>query len=95
LVVVGLTPPAPDAMVHADAKAGTGDSSTTDPRVVKLLQEVWRHSKAIGSIDADAALAAGGVPADGLGVSAGAAAEVGPDILTLLEAHRSWGRFDA
>ena len=95
LVVVGATPPAPDAMVHADAKAGAGASNSTDPRVVKLLQEVWRHSKAVGSIDGADALAAAGVPTDGLGVSVGTAGEVGSDLLTLLEGHRSWDRFEA
>ncbi len=94
LVVVSATPPGPDAKVHADAKAGAADSDSTDPRVVKLLQEVWRHSKAVGGIGADQALAAAGVPADGLGVSVGDAAQVGQDVLTLLAGHRSWDRFE-
>ncbi len=95
LVVVGAVPPAPDAMVHADAKAGAGSSPTTDPRVVKLLQEVWRHSKAIGSINGDDALTAASVPTNATGVSTGAAAQVGAAVLTLLAGHRSWNRFEA
>ncbi len=94
LILVGSTPPAPDAKVSTDAKAGAADSASTDPRVVKLLHEAWRHAKAIGAIDAPEALTAAGVPQDALGVSTGPAAHVGQDILTLLAAHRSWERFD-
>lgn len=54
LVVVGEVPAAPDAMVSGDAKSGAVDS-VSDPRVVKLLAEAWRHAKAIGASGGDGA----------------------------------------
>ncbi len=93
VVLVGATPPAPDARTNTDAKAGTSNSVSTDPRVAKLLQEGWRHSKALGSVDGAAGLAAVGIPDDAPGVVSGKAAAVATEVLTLLGAHRVWERF--
>ena len=50
VVVASAVPPAPDAQPTVDAKADAA-SSGADPRVVKLLGELWRHAKAIGGTD--------------------------------------------
>ena len=93
LIVLGSTPPAPDALTSVDAKAGTFDSDTTDPRVVKLLQEAWRHCKAIGIVDAPTALTAAGLPEAAAGITTGKPRAVAAEILTLLGSHRAWERF--
>ncbi|MDQ2797066.1 MAG: catalase, partial [Actinomycetota bacterium] len=97
LVVVGDTPPAADAMPGLDAKSEAGDGGTapSDPRVVKLLGEAWRHAKAIGSVADAPALAAAGIPGDAAGVVAGDGAQTAAEILELLAAHRVWERFSA
>ncbi len=94
VVVAGSTPPAADAQPAVDAKAGADDGAP-DPRVVKLLGEVWRHAKAIGAVDGGAdVLAAAGVDGDGVGVVTGTADEVVEELLVLLAAHRAWDRFE-
>ncbi|MGI8457331.1 MAG: catalase [Propionibacteriaceae bacterium] len=95
VVVVGAVPPAPDARTSVDAKAGTaGPGSAVDPRVAKLLGEVWRHAKAIGTTgDAEEVLGAAGVPSDGTGVLVGEAGVVAAGLLELLGTHRAWERF--
>ncbi|MGI3784696.1 MAG: catalase [Janthinobacterium lividum] len=93
VVVVSAAPAAPDAHTSVDAKAGAA-RSTIDPRVVKILAEVWRHAKAIGATDgAEEVLAAAGVPSDGTGVVAGKAGKVATDLLEQLASHRTWERF--
>jgi catalase len=94
LVLVGDLPPAPDAMVSGDAKAGSAESGkTTDPRVLKLAAEAWRHAKVIGAIGQPAALAEAGIDAADIGVVSGGAKDVGPALLDLLARHRCWDRF--
>ena len=96
LVVIGATPPAPDAVPALDAKSGAGDGSAaqSDPRVVKLLQEAWRHAKAIGSVDDGTAPADADIPSAGVGIATGNGKDVTQQILDLLSAHRSWERFE-
>ncbi|MBE7187162.1 catalase [Jatrophihabitans endophyticus] len=91
LVVVGATPPAPDAAPTVDAKAGAGGGPTgrCDPRVRKLVEEAWRHAKALGAVGGTSAF--DGVP-DG-DVVAGAPDTVTAGVLDLLAAHRAWDRF--
>ena len=68
LVLVGDLPPAPDAMISGDTKAGAeGGATVTDPRVVKLVGEAWRHAKAIGAVGDSTALAEAGITADDAG----------------------------
>ncbi len=95
LVVVGQTPPAADALPTIDAKsaAGDGPAAPSDPRVVKLLGEAWRHAKALGATDGAAVLAAAGVPEAGAGVLSGDAAAIAQPLVDLLAAHRVWERF--
>ena len=95
LIAVGDAPPAADAVVTADAKAGAGEGpeGVTDPRVVKLLAEAWRHAKALGSVQGMTALASAGLFEDSTGVAAGSAAEVADGVVQLLAQHRVWQRF--
>ena len=99
LIALGATPPAPDAMVGLDAKSGLtspGDKRPdTDPRVLKLLQEAWRHAKAIGGSDASGSLIAAGIPADAPGIVEGTPTDTAVAVLELLAAHRVWDRFPA
>jgi catalase len=61
---------------------------------VKLLDEMWRHAKAIGVVEkAQEVLTAAGVPADGTGVVSGETGLVAAGLLELLAAHRVWERF--
>jgi catalase len=92
LVLIGDLPAAPDAMVSGDAKAGAA-ASVTDPRVVKLASEAWRHAKAIGAIGDSTVLAEAGITAEAEGVLTGTAKQLAPQLLELLAQHRSWGRF--
>ena len=95
VVLAGPVPPAPDARASVDAKAGAATAGTSvDPRVVKLLDEAWRHAKAIAAVDgAVDTLTAAGVPASGTGVVSGGATAVAAGVLELLAAHRAWERF--
>ena len=95
VVVVGAVPPAPDARATVDAKAGTATAGTAvDPRVVKILDEVWRHAKAVAAVTGAADVLTGaGIPTEAAGVVTGDAGAVAADLLELLSAHRVWERF--
>jgi catalase len=92
--------PAPDALPSRDAKAGAAGGpagSAVDPRVRLLVEECYRHAKAIGAwgrgVDA---LAAGGCTADDAGVVVGdSGSAVLGEVLGLLASHRVWERFPA
>lgn len=92
VLVAGAAPPAPDAVVARDTKAGT-PSGATDPRVTLLLQECFRHSKALGAWgDGRSALEASG--SSGAGVAVGAdPTTVFAEVQKLLGTHRVWERF--
>lgn len=94
LLVAGRPAPAPDAFPTRDAKADDPTESL-DPRVRLMLEECYRHAKAIGAWGAGVdALAAAGIPADAAGiVSAGTAAEVLEEVEQLMRGHRAWERF--
>jgi catalase len=87
-----------DAFGARDAKAGEPASGTpTDPRVLLLVDEAFRHGKAIG------VWGGGGTVLDAAGVPSGApgvvSADSGPEVLAevtrLLAKHRVWERFTA
>ncbi|MEU2427716.1 catalase [Streptomyces sp. NPDC007851] len=88
-----------DAYGARDAKAGTGNGygAGHDPRVALLLNEAFRHGKAIGGWKgAEAALEAAGIPADAPGVVVGDSGTATlAEIVGLLGAHRVWERFPA
>ena len=88
-------PPADDALPSLDAKSAAegGPDTATDPRVLKLLGEAWRHAKAIGGLVDSPVLAGAGIPLDAPGVVVGDGAEVAAQLIELLAAHRAWDRF--
>ena len=93
VVVASPAAPAADAAPSLDQKAGAADSEAVDPRVVKVLQEMWRHSKAILALEpAEAVLAAAQVSGKGVESAADGAAAVAA-LKQLLPAHRVWDRF--
>ncbi|HTW13485.1 MAG TPA: catalase [Nocardioides sp.] len=94
LILAGSPAPAPDALPARDSKAGEAGAPVLDPRVVLLLDEGFRHAKAIGAWGA-------GVPAlDALGIAGAPGVVTGDDaaavlaeVQTALAAHRVWDRF--
>ncbi|MEV8503861.1 catalase [Actinoplanes sp. NPDC051475] len=96
ILVAGAPAPAADALPVRDAKAGAAGSLAVDPRVVLLVDEAWRHAKAIGAWgNGLTVLQEAGVA----GTPGVVTAESGEDALTavqqLLAAHRVWERFPA
>ncbi|MEI5674948.1 MULTISPECIES: catalase [unclassified Nocardioides] len=94
LLLAGSPVPAPDALTARDSKAGDSAGPGLDPRVVLLLQEGFRHAKAIGAwgagVEALATVGVDGAP----GVFAGdEPTEVLAEVVTALGAHRVWERF--
>jgi catalase len=99
LLLTASPAPGLDAQGVRDAKAGhiATDSATVDPRVLLLLDEAYRHGKAIGATAEGAtALEAARLPADAPGVIVGDdARQVLAGITELLGGHRVWQRFPA
>ncbi len=94
ILVAGAVPPAPDALVSRDAKAGE-PTSGVDPRIVLMLGEAFRHAKAVGGwAGSTDVLAAAGV-LDGIPgvVAATDAASAVAAVADLLASHRVWERF--
>jgi catalase len=93
ILVAGPCPPAPDAMVPMDAKAGE-PTTGTDPRVVLLLGEAYRHDKAVGGWGASTdVLAAAGCADNAPGVvAAPGGADAVAAAVRLLATHRVWER---
>ena len=80
-----------DAVVVAD-----GAGEVTDIRARLLLDEAYRHSKAVGAWgDGVALLEAAGVELErpGVLVSEGASAAARKELVTALGLHRAWDRF--
>ncbi|PPK64977.1 catalase [Actinokineospora auranticolor] len=93
ILLAAAPPPAPDALPVLDAKAGV-PAATVDPRVVLMLQEAYRHGKAIGTWGGEAALAEAGIAPTAPGVVVGDdPAEVFTQVTQLLTLHRVWERF--
>ncbi|AXX29905.1 Catalase [Actinosynnema pretiosum subsp. pretiosum] len=95
ILLATAPPPAPDALPARDAKAGAPSGPAVDPRVSLLLQEAFRHAKAIGAWGGGvAALEAAGVPVDAVGVVTGdSPSAVLGSVVDLLGEHRVWDRF--
>ena len=97
MIVTGPLPPAPDASPSRDAKATPARAAAVDPRVKLMLDEMFRHCKAIAALPAGTeVLTATGVPSDAPGVvkADSATAAVGA-VQALLRKHRAWERFPA
>ncbi|GGQ40624.1 catalase [Couchioplanes azureus] len=96
LLLAAAPAPAPDALPARDAKAGAADTVTVDPRVALLVEEAWRHAKAIGAWGAGvAALGQSGVTGTPGVVTADSGTEALAGVQRLLAAHRVWERFPA
>lgn len=94
-LVVEAPAPAPDAEPTFDAKAGHSTAGKPlDPRVVKMVGEMFRHCKAIAvAPGATAVLEAAGVPADAIGVVTEEPEAAVAGLAKLLATHRVWERF--
>ncbi|MFG3579931.1 catalase [Micromonospora chersina] len=94
ILLAGAPAPAPDALPARDAKAGAADSATVDPRVLLLVEEAWRHAKAIGAWGAGAdVLRQAGVAGSPGVVTGDSGGEVFGAVQQLMAAHRVWERF--
>lgn len=96
VLLAGAPAPAPDALPARDAKAGSPAPATVDPRVLLLVEECWRHAKAIGAWGAGVTvLEQAGVAGTPGVVAAGSGAEALTAVQQLMAAHRVWERFPA
>ncbi|GAA2703437.1 catalase [Actinoplanes palleronii] len=94
VLLAGAPVPAPDALPARDAKAG--GATTVDPRVLLLVEECWRHAKAVGAWSAGATVLTETGIADTPGVvTAKTGEEAFAAVQQLLGAHRIWERFPA
>ena len=93
VVVTALLPPAADARQSRDAKAAAGASTRIDPRLTLLVDEAFRHGKAIGVVGDAAMAAALGLADDEAGVAVGDLATVAAAVVEGLSQHRAWDRF--
>jgi catalase len=94
VLVAAAPPPAPGAIPARDAKAAAPGAAPVDPRVQLLIDEAWRHAKAIGAWGDGVAL----LETSGLAGSPGVVtAADGPAafaaVRELLANHRVWERF--
>jgi catalase len=96
LLLAGAPVPAPDAIPARDAKAGANGSAAVDPRVMLMVDECWRHAKAIGAWGAGTTVLkqAGVIGTPGV-VTGESGTEVFTDVQELMAAHRVWERFPA
>jgi catalase len=95
LLLAGRPAPAPDALTHRDSRADGDEGAPLDPRVRLLLEETFRHAKAIGAWGAgQGALVSAGLTGAEPGIAVGERSEpVWGEVLELLGAHRVWERF--
>ncbi|HEX3003536.1 MAG TPA: catalase [Angustibacter sp.] len=94
LLLAGRPAPAPDALPTRDAKAGAGAPVGVDPRVSLMVEECWRHAKAIGGWGAGAALLQElGVAGTAGVVTAEDGATALAEVQDLMATHRVWDRF--
>jgi catalase len=96
VLVAAAPPPAPSAVPARDAKSGAPGAAPVDPRVLLLIDEAWRHAKAIGAWGDGAALIEQTGAADTPGVvTAGDGPSAFAAVRELLANHRVWERFPA
>jgi catalase len=94
-VLVAAAPPyAPGAIPARDAKAGAPGAAPVDPRVLLLIDEAWRHAKAVGAWgDGVALIEQLGIAETPGVVTAGAGPQAFEAVRALLATHRVWQRF--
>ncbi|MGW0809950.1 catalase [Nonomuraea sp. NPDC002799] len=95
ILLAGAPVPGKDAYGARDARAGAPAGAEVDPRVVLMIEEAYRHAKALGGWGGAAqAFAQAGVPPQAAGVVVGEdGAAVLRDTVALLARHRVWDRF--
>ncbi len=94
LLLADSPPPAPDAFVARDEKAGDPTATSVDPRVTLMIEECWRHSKVVGAWGAGvAAVAESGADGSAGVVLGDGGTEVLTEVSRLLARHRVWERF--
>ncbi|MFJ5798371.1 catalase [Streptomyces decoyicus] len=98
VVLAGTPGPGKDAYGARDAKAGdpaAAGRTETDPRVLLMLSEAYRHGKALGGwAGAEEVFHAAGVPTAAPGVALGSDGPATLNQITqLLGKHRVWERF--
>jgi len=95
VVLLTAAAPAPDALPGLDAKAGA-PGGTHDPRVVKLVQEAFRHAKPLLATSAGASvLEVAAVPGAAGVLVADDPAAIVEQATAWLTTHRVWERFPA
>ncbi len=93
IVVAGSGAPGPDIGKARDARSWQG-AVTIDPRVETLLDQMYRHAKAIAVVSGSESVAeAAGVELGAPGVLVGDIGALADDLLALLGGHRAWERF--
>lgn len=97
VLIVDAPAPGADAVETFDAKSGEDTSGIdVDPRVVKMVSEMYRHCKAIAVLpEATAVLAAAGVEEAAVGVVVEALSAAVSELARMLGTHRVWERFPA
>lgn len=94
-IMVGGNPvPTEDATPSLDQKAGAPAAAGIDPRLALMIQECWRHAKAIGAWGRGRqVIAEAGVQASPGVVEDDHPGPVLDELTELLGAHRVWQRF--
>ncbi|MGP5364429.1 catalase [Brachybacterium tyrofermentans] len=96
VLLAGAPAPGPDATPTVDPKSGAPGSGLVDPRVGLLIDECWRHAKAVGAWGAGRDAVASRLPVDGPGLVVGESGlAVFEEVHELLRSHRVWERFPA
>ncbi|GAA3389243.1 catalase [Streptomyces roseoviridis] len=95
LLLAGAPAAGADAYGARDAKAGSPLAQGTDPRVLLLLTEAYRHGKAVGGWNgASALLQSAGIDPGGPGVITAESGTAAVAATTeALARHRAWDRF--
>jgi catalase len=96
IVIAAAPPPGPDAVSSLDAKAGGPAAGDIDRRVMALVDEAYRHGKAIAAVGAGVQVAEAAGVADETGVlttdDIGAVETLAEGLLSVMRGHRIWTR---
>ena len=94
LLIAGSPAPGADAWPSVDTKGGAPAGDGADPRLGLMVEECYRHAKAIGAWGRGRELLATRTPEGAPGVVAGEdGASVLAQVQELLGSHRVWERF--
>ena len=85
VVVAAVLPPGPDARPTRDAKAGAGATPAVDPRLTLLVDEAFRHGKAVAVLGDEEAAGLLGLTGSEPGVVVGDAEAVGAGVVDGLD----------